>query len=53
MRHQEGWTNIGLKLNGTQLLEFADDVNLLRENINIVKINVETLLGDTKKLVWS
>jgi hypothetical protein len=35
---------VGLKLNGThQLLLYADDVNLLRDNIDTVKKNTETL----------
>jgi hypothetical protein len=34
---------VGLKLNGThQLLAYADDVNLLRDNIETVKENTET-----------
>jgi hypothetical protein len=37
-------------LNGTQLLVHADDVNLLRENINIVKRNAEALLDYTKEV---
>jgi hypothetical protein len=37
---------VGLKLNETyQLLFYADDVNLLRDNIDIIKKNTETLIG--------
>jgi hypothetical protein len=41
---------VGLKLSGThQLLVYADDVNLLGDNIDTVK-NMETLIGASKKV---
>jgi hypothetical protein len=36
---------IGLKLNGThQLLDYADDINLLGDSVNTIQENSETLL---------
>jgi hypothetical protein len=41
---------VGLKLSGThQLLVYADDVNLLADNINIIKKITETLIDASKK----
>jgi hypothetical protein len=42
---------VGLKLNGThQLLAYADDVNLLGDNIDNIKKNTETLIDDSKEV---
>jgi hypothetical protein len=42
---------VGLKLNGThQLLAYADDVNLLGDNIDTMKENVETLMDASKEV---
>jgi hypothetical protein len=40
---------VGLKLNGThQLLAYADDVNLLGDNIETIKKSTETLFDANK-----
>jgi hypothetical protein len=42
---------VGLKLNGThQLLLYADDVNLLGDNIDTIKKNMGTLIDASKKV---
>jgi hypothetical protein len=41
---------VGLKLNGAhQLLAYADDVNLLTDNIDTIKKNMETLIDASKE----
>jgi hypothetical protein len=42
---------MGLKLNGThQLLVYADDVNLLGDNIDAIKKNIGTLIGASNEI---
>jgi hypothetical protein len=42
---------VRLKLNGThQLLVYADDVNLLGDNIHAIKKNMETLIDASKEV---
>jgi hypothetical protein len=42
---------VGLKLNGThQLLVYADDVNLLDDNIDTIKKNMQTLTDTSKEV---
>jgi hypothetical protein len=42
---------VGLKLNGThQLLVYADDMNLLGDNIDTIKKNVETIIDASKEV---
>jgi hypothetical protein len=42
---------VGLKLNGThQLLVYADDMNLLGDNLDAIKKNMETLIDASKEV---
>jgi sorting nexin-29 len=44
-------TQVGLKLNGShQLLAYADDVNLLGDNIDTIQENTETLIDAIKEV---
>jgi hypothetical protein len=46
-------TQVGLKWNRTyQLLVYADDVNLLGDNIDAIQRNTRTLIDASKKLVY-
>jgi hypothetical protein len=49
MKVQEN--QVGLKLNGAhQLMAYADDVNLLGENIDAINKNTETLIHASKEV---
>jgi hypothetical protein len=42
---------VGLKLNGThQVLAYADEVNLLGDNIDTIKKHTETLINASKEV---
>jgi hypothetical protein len=45
--------HVGLKLNGThKLLAYADDVDVLGDNMDAIKKNTETLIDASRRLVW-
>jgi hypothetical protein len=51
--HQESPTEPGGILNGThKLLAYADDVNIVGENIGTIQNNTKALLDASKRLVW-
>jgi hypothetical protein len=43
---------VGMKLNGTyQLLAYADDMNLLGDNVDTIKKMTETLIDASKEVI--
>ena len=46
-------TNLGLDVNGThQVLAYADDVNLIRDDIRTIERNADVLLNACKDIYW-
>ena len=44
-------TNLGQDLNGThQLLAYADDINLIGDDIRAIKVNADVLLNASKDI---
>jgi hypothetical protein len=41
---------VGLKKNGTHQLVYTDDINLLGDNIDIIKKNTEIVINASKKV---